>query len=342
MRGGAARVRGWLAASHRPAAYARSGLLAVALFGFTLLQWHLFEPRPGTTPLEPALELLVIVAAVGGVVTFDFLRSSPEIYRPLIAGFAFVGVTGTADLMDDLVYQSVAFSVVFEHLAFVLAVGAILTAVGRWAEERDERELELRRRNERLDTFASVASHELRNPLQVARGSVDAVRAGDDGEALDRLERAIDRMDDIVDDVWAFSNVGVEHVDLRPIDLSTAADAAWVGVDADGTALVVERDGTVRADPGLVEQALENLFEDCVDRGSEVVRVGCTPAGFQVTGERPAVDSDESARVFDPRDDDRTVETDFGLAIVRRIVEAHGWSIETVTGDERTFEIRTE
>ncbi|MFC6974833.1 PAS domain S-box protein [Halomicroarcula sp. GCM10025709] len=67
--------------------------------------------------------------------------------------------------------------------------------------ERKDRERELKRRNQRLDEFASVVSHDLRNPLNVAFGGVDLAQAECDSEHLERAERGLDRMDALIDDL---------------------------------------------------------------------------------------------------------------------------------------------
>ena len=162
--------------------------------------------------------------------------------------------------------------------------------------------------------------------------------------ALDRLERSITRMDTIVDDVLQFSRVANESIDRESVQLSAVATEAWESTQADEAALRIESDGRVPADPRLLQQALENLFRNAMDHGGDDVTIwiGTTADGFYVMDDGPGIGSDQRDQVFDSGYSDGA-STGLGLAIVSRIVEAHDWSIRTVTGHDggARFEVRT-
>lgn len=67
--------------------------------------------------------------------------------------------------------------------------------------ELERREVELERQNERLEDFAGVVSHDLRNPLAAATAAVELARHGDrnNEDALDRAANAHERMDDLIE-----------------------------------------------------------------------------------------------------------------------------------------------
>lgn len=341
----ASQLRTALEAADTTRAAVMSGTLAVVLVGLGYFQWTRFQHRSFVDPLEPALELLTVLAAVGGLVVFDSVRSDPPIYLPLTGGFALLGIGGVVDVMDDFLFQPSPFNIVFESVASGLAIVCFLVALSRWAERVDERETELRRRNERLDDFASIASHDLRNPLQVAHGGLAAIRRDGDAAALDRLERAITRMDTIVDDVLQFSRIGADSIEPQPVQLSDVASKAWDAIQADEATLRVEADGTLLADRRLLQQALENLFRNAMDHGGDDVTIwiGATMNGFYVMDDGPGIDTDERDQVFESGYSG-DVSTGLGLAIVSRIVEAHDWSIRTVTGHDAgaRFEVRVD
>jgi signal transduction histidine kinase len=97
------------------------------------------------------------------------------------------------------------------------------------------------------------------------------------------------------------------------------------------------------ADETTLRQALENLYRnaaehgtDGVDAGSDgsiTVAVGATPDGFYVADDGAGIPADERDQVFEHGYTTRSEGTGFGLSIVREIVEAHDWSI-TVTESE--------
>ena len=110
---------------------------------------------------------------------------------------------------------------------------------------------------------------------------------------------------------------------------STVATEAWSTVDAPEASLAVESDADVRADPERLRTLLENCFRNSVDHGGEDVRVAVEPlpdGGFAVTDDGPGVDPDERDAVFDRGYTTANDGTGFGLAIVRDIADAHGWT----------------
>jgi|GEM_PF-2730275 len=338
-------VRRAVDAADTTSAAATSGALAAVLTAFGIVQWVSFPPRETLFLVGPAFELVGVLASVAGPFVFDFVRSDRRLYRALLAGCTLFGVSMTTAMLFDLVAQPFAFRFVFQGATLGLAGVSFLYALGRWIERVEERKAELERQNERLDEFAAVASHDLRSPLQVAHGSLLAVREDGDEAALDRLERSITRMDTIVDDVLQFSRIANESIERESVQLSAVATEAWESVQADEAALRIESDGRVPADPRLLQQALENLFRNAMDHGGDDVTIwiGATTDGFYVMDDGPGIDSDQRDQVFDSGYSGGA-STGLGLAIVSRIVEAHGWSIRTVTGHDggARFEVRTE
>ncbi|MFB6081333.1 MAG: PAS domain S-box protein [Halanaeroarchaeum sp.] len=211
---------------------------------------------------------------------------------------------------------------------------------------RQQRE-RLRRENERLDAFASIVSHDLRNPLNVATGRIELASADCDDEQLQTAEDALYRMSAIIDDVltWAREGQHVDETELEPVALDRVADACWRTVETAGATIEVETDATVLADESRLQHVFENCFRNAVEHadGPVTVRVGDLPdgAGFYVEDDGPGIPPDVRERVFDYGYSTPETSTGFGLAIVKDIVEAHGWQIavtESESGGAR-FEI---
>jgi len=136
-------------------------------------------------------------------------------------------------------------------------------------ERLSQRELELERQNQRLDEFASVVSHDLRNPLNVAEGNLELAQTTGDTERLDQVDDALGRMNELIDDLLTLARYGRTVDDAESLDVRAVAESAWTTTDAPNARLVFEGDpGTVRADKSRLVQVFENLFRNSVEHGS--------------------------------------------------------------------------
>jgi len=209
--------------------------------------------------------------------------------------------------------------------------------------ERDQARRELERRNERLEQFASILSHDLRTPLTVAEGRLELGREECDNEHFERVARAHERMGVLIDELLALARKGNEATDPERIQLADCSEACWRLVDTAEATLVTDANRTLVADRSQLQQLLENLFRNAVEHGGEAVTVtvGALADGFYVEDDGAGVPEAVRDKVFDVSYSTRQAGTGFGLSIVERIVEAHDWEIrlrESADGGAR-FEI---
>ena len=198
-----------------------------------------------------------------------------------------------------------------------------------------------------IDHVASVVSHDLRNPLDVAKARLEAGRELDEDQHFDHVEQAHERMERIIQDVLTIAR-GAEVVDPdETVDLTGVAETAWGTVETNGATLHIEAElPTAIADSDRVGRLFENLFRNCVEHGSGdastnpnggavTVRVGRLDDhdGFYVADDGPGIPSDERERVLEPGYSSDDHGTGLGLAIVARIADIHGWSL-AVTDSE--------
>ncbi|UTF55482.1 sensor histidine kinase [Natronosalvus rutilus] len=139
-------------------------------------------------------------------------------------------------------------------------------------------ERELERTNARLDEFASVVSHDLRNPLNIAAGYLDILETSvdEDGrETLDIVRTQHDRMQAIIDDALTLVREGstVDKTETETLSLEAVAREAWDGVDTGAATLTVVDDRPLEADRDRLLRALENLFRNCVEHAGPTVSV---------------------------------------------------------------------
>lgn len=135
--------------------------------------------------------------------------------------------------------------------------------------ERKRRRESLSEQNDQLERFAAVAAHEFRNPLAIARGTVET--AIDDPGAADlrTARRALDRIDRIVDEVLDIAREGRAVVDTEPVTLVSAAENAWADVETRRVSLGAVPATLVVADRVRLQRLLANLFRNCVGRATD-------------------------------------------------------------------------
>jgi len=77
----------------------------------------------------------------------------------------------------------------------------LLASTVESAFARTRRERQLAQRNERLNDFASVVSHDLRNPLNVASAHAELARDADDPDShLAKIDDSLRRMEALIED----------------------------------------------------------------------------------------------------------------------------------------------
>ena len=221
--------------------------------------------------------------------------------------------------------------------------GFVVTS--RDVTERKERERELERQNERLNEFASVVSHDLRNPLNVAAGRVDLALAEDDTTHLEVASEALDRMTQLIDDLLLLAQQGELVNDPTPTNLKSVVQSAWSTITSDGLLDLSVDDTMVLADRDRLIQVFENLFQNAVNHVSRDVTVWVglldDRDGFYVEDDGVGITPDARDSIFEHGFTTSDDGTGFGLSIVKRIVEAHGWEITVTDGrvDGARFEV---
>lgn len=228
--------------------------------------------------------------------------------------------------------DSDAFTERDEDVAEMLATH-VVTAL-----ERLSAEATIRRERDRLEEFASILSHDLRNPLNVAHGRLDFIEAQDDDGHLDAVERALDRMERLIDDMLTLARQGDAVGETATIALEALATQAWENVATDAATLEVEADLRLDADRSRLIQVFENLYRNAIEHGGDAVtiHVGALDAGdgFYIEDTGPGIPETEREDVFQSGYTTNQDGTGFGLAIVSRIVEAHGWDITVTDGTD--------
>jgi PAS domain S-box-containing protein len=206
----------------------------------------------------------------------------------------------------------------------------LFTGIFRDITERKAREERLRTQNDELEEFAGVLSHDLRNPLSVAQGFTEMAREeGDNEEHLGRVSTALDRMEEIIEDMLARSREAETVGSVARVSLETVVEDAWESVFApDATLVAPEQHLELVVNRGRVQQLAENLFRNAIEHGGETVtvRVGVLDDGdgFFIEDDGPGLPMHLRDRTWLPEGGD---ERRYGLDIVETIADEHDWEL---------------
>lgn len=204
-----------------------------------------------------------------------------------------------------------------------------LMGVVRDITERKRRERELARQRDRLDEFAGVVSHDLRNPLNLAAGHLELAMDECDSEHLTTVAEAHDRMKGLIDDVLSLARAGETVGDPEPVALADVIHDAWQTVGTPTAEFNAFSELEVMADERRFRELVENLVGNAIDHGGEkvTVTVGDLDDGFYVADNGPGISPDDRESVFEHGYTTTDDGTGFGLTIVEDIATAHGWEV---------------
>jgi signal transduction histidine kinase len=227
------------------------------------------------------------------------------------------------------------------------------------AEQRAE---ELARSNSELEQFASVASHDLQEPLRKIRMYSERLprRAGDAlpeeaASDLTRIHGAAERMQRLIDDLLSFARVSSRQREFEPVDLTALAHEVVGDLEARVRELDAEVEigelPVVAADRAQMGQLLQNLVSNALKfhhpELRPVVRIRS-----EANGQRCFVVVEDNGIGFDPKYADRIFSaferlharseydgTGIGLSIARKIAWRHGGELTatSVPGEGSTF-----
>ncbi|HWD21475.1 MAG TPA: ATP-binding protein [Verrucomicrobiae bacterium] len=204
-----------------------------------------------------------------------------------------------ADVFFELARQRDELQAVAEEKARLLtALGAAQRELQKHAEQLDERVRErtasLEEINNHLEAFCYTIAHDLRGPLRSQHGFAQALLE-DYGETLGetgrdfatRIKSAAARLEDLVDDLLAYSRVSrkemkLENVSLRAVATQVCEEMAFQIREAEAQVDLAPFDFTVRAHEITLRTALTNLLSNALK--------------FKKDGARPEIEISAEAR----------------------------------------------
>jgi len=193
---------------------------------------------------------------------------------------------------------------------------------------------QLQRQRDRFEEFAGVVSHDLRNPLHVASSRLELAAEECESEHMTAVEQALDRMDALIENLLRLARSGDRIDELEAVDLTVVPHQWFDNIDFDAVTIETSEAPTICADTTRLQQLFENLFRNSVEhsKGPVTITIGKVTEGFYFEDDGPGIAPRKRADLFEIESGSTTDGNGFGLKIVKRIVDAHGWDIRVTGG----------
>jgi signal transduction histidine kinase len=237
--------------------------------------------------------------------------------------------------------------------------------IGRTAEAFNTMAGELQRQENLRKQMVADVAHELRTPLSVMRGNLEAmidqlIPANE--EELDQVHGEVLRLTRLVEDLRLLSlaDAGELQLELGEVDVAGLVETAVrrLGPAAEAVGIVLAGDigrntGTITADEGKIQQVLANLVANALrfTPSGKRVTVSARAVGadvwLAVTDEGPGIDPADLPNFFErfwkgDRSRSRSGSASgsgLGLSIVRQIVELHGGRVQASLPEEGGLQV---
>jgi PAS domain S-box-containing protein len=261
-----------------------------------------------------------------------------------------------------LTISTIALNGLTNFLAFIRDI----TEQKQSRAELEQTTLELQRSNQRLQEFASIASHDLKEPLRKIATYADLIITSESGVIsdstrlnLEKITGAATRMRQLTDGILAYSSVG-SATHTEQCSLATLLSEALINLEASirESGAIVQSDSLPMAQ--VVPVQIQQLFQNLISNAIKFTKRGDTPViqithqvvpakAIQIEDLKPAKSylqlsisdngigfhSDASEKIFGlfQRLHSKAAYegSGLGLAICRKIVENHGGTISATS-----------
>jgi signal transduction histidine kinase len=213
--------------------------------------------------------------------------------------------------------------------------------IGLLRDTLEEMRASLRARDEERETLLAGIAHEIRNPLggmQLFSGLLaEELEGRPEAAHVARIRSELETLSRVVDEFLDFARA-------RPIQLEPCDLAGLVGEVADlvqpiaaerGVRVASDARGECGADREKLRRALLNLARNAVEASPDggVVELRAAPAGdggatIEVLDRGPGLSADAREKLFRPFFTTKERGTGLGLALAKKVADAHGGELE--------------
>lgn len=219
--------------------------------------------------------------------------------------------------------------------------------------QRKKAELKLKQLNSDLDEFTYVASHDLKSPLRGINSLLEWIEEdlGDNISTevrhnLDRVHLRIERMEKLVEDLLAYARSGRQQVEAEKLELKSTIEDVIQLLSLSNKFVITASGflGEIHTYRTPLETVLRNLIGNAVkhhDKENGNIKIHVSADGsycvFDILDDGPGIPTSAHERIFklfQTLSNQEGTRSGVGLAVCKRMVEAHGGKIEVITSDD--------
>ena len=246
----------------------------------------------------------------------------------------------------------------------IINVGEDVTEEKKLQQELEVKNRALAEKNEELQNFVSIVSHDLKSPLYILQDFTSILlqdHRNEFGEDviyyLERIKKNAENMEKLIVDILEFSKIGTTEGDYQNYPISQivqrAVDELKPKIDEKNIHLTISGEfPTLFCDPARILQVFTNLISNSIKfmdpkNDLPMIEIGCQKLGkeyeFFVKDNGIGIDKEyheKIFKIFQRLKELKQVEgTGVGLAIVKKIIENHGGKVwvDSAKGKGATF-----
>jgi PAS domain S-box-containing protein len=202
----------------------------------------------------------------------------------------------------------------------------------------------LKKQKEELSDFAHSMSHDLKNIFHNMFGFIELAQEEQNFSHLSKLKTLLSESREMVDHSVALADAGLIVEETENVNLSTLVKEVAESIIPEHVNYSQADLPTVKADERKVAQIFRNLFDNAIHHGepsSIEVNVEITDGIYQIRikNDGKPIPQEMRSKIFLRGFTTSKSGQGYGLAIVKRLVEAHDWTIKILDERETTFQI---
>lgn len=317
-------------------------------FGVRVIPEHPATPPAAKSPEEVEREMLRVARRRANAEVGFYMHLSS--YLGVIAFLAFINIMTTS--YPWFLWPAAGWGVgLFAHYMAVFGSRAIRERYFEPAIEREVRRQKTALQTEKqasIDELSATIAHEIRNPIAAAKSLVQQM--GEDPHSIENLEygrvalEELDRVERRISHLLKYAKE--EEYTFAPVNLASIVDSALTQLRAKLDTARVQVARKYIAGPTLVAdgEKLQQVFVNVIDNATDalesiaedrrielLIENGNKQATVRVRDNGAGIPADKIDRIFNPFFTTKEKGTGLGMAISKKIVEAHEGSIDVVS-----------